>query len=231
MLRATDSKAEHPVAQSAALTGPSRGAESGTARQLVVLLHGLGADGADLIALAPLLARTLPDAAFVAPDAPFPCDMAAYGRQWFSVQDRSPGPQLDGVRHAETLLGPFIDRELGALDLGADKLIVIGFSQGTMMALHHALRRETAPLCIIGYSGRMVAPALLATEGRNRAPVLLVHGDADEVVSPDNLKIAAEALDAAGIPVDAHMVRGLGHGIDERCIALADAFLRKVVTG
>ncbi len=213
------------------LSGPSQPARSGETRQLVVLLHGLGADGNDLIGLAPLLARTLPDAAFVAPDAPFPCDMAPYGRQWFSVQDRSPAPTLAGVREAETLLATFIDDRLAALGLAADKLILVGFSQGSMMALHHGLRRNPAPLCIIGYSGRLVAPELLAEEARNRAPVLLVHGDADDVVTPENLRRAAEALDEAGIPVDAHMIRGLGHGIDERCIALADGFLRKVVTG
>ena len=219
------------MAHPATLTGPSHGAKSGTAKQLVVLLHGLGADGSDLIALAPLLARTLPDAAFVAPDAPFPCDMAPYGRQWFSVQDRSPGPILEGVRRAETFLATYVDAQLASLGLGGDRLIIAGFSQGTMMGLHHGLRRAAEPLCIIGCSGRLLAPELLAEERRNRAPVLLVHGDADEVVPPENLKLAADGLEAAGIPVEAHMLRGLGHGIDERCIALADAFLRKVVTG
>src|SRR5690606_34050186 len=132
---------------------------------------------------------------------------------------------------ADALLGPYIDARLAALGLGADRLIVVGFSQGTMMALHHGLRRATAPLAIVGYSGRLVAPELLTAEARNRAPVLLVHGDADEVVPPDNLRHAAEGLEAAGVPVDAHMVHGLGHGIDERCIALADAFLRRVAAG
>jgi len=161
------------------LSGPVRKpASGGKPRQLVVLLHGVGADGHDLIGLAPYWAPALPDAEFVSPDAPFPCDMAPYGRQWFSLQDRSPSAILGGVRAAAPILDAFLDEALAARGLDASQLALIGFSQGTMMSLYVGPRRAEALAGIIGYSGALIGADTLAQDIRSRPPVLLVHGDA-----------------------------------------------------
>ena len=210
------------------LEGPRFGpAAGGRPEQLVILLHGLGADGNDLISLAPILAQGLPDAAFVSPDAPFPCDMAPMGRQWFSLQDRAPDALLGGVRMAAPILDGFIDAELERQGLDDSRLALVGFSQGTMMALHVALRRAKPCAALIGFSGHLVGSELLAGELVSRPPVLLVHGDADPIVPVTALPAAEAALKANKVPVSAHKRPGLAHGIDERGLLLAqDALLR-----
>ncbi len=161
------------------LSGPSWGPKSGgAARQLVVLCHGLGADGFDLIDLAPSWGEALPDAAFVAPHAPFPCDMGSTGRQWFSVADRTPSRMLSGVRGAAEALDQFLDTTLARRDLPADAYALMGFSQGAMTALFAGLRRAVPPRAILAVSGALIAPETLAGEIRHRVPVLLVHGEA-----------------------------------------------------
>lgn len=208
------------------LDGPRFGREAGEARELVILLHGLGADGNDLIGLAPYFARTLPEAAFVSPHAPFPCDMAPFGHQWFSFQDRDPRAVLGGVRAAAPHLDAFIDRELDRHGLADDRLALVGFSQGTMMALHVALRRARPCAAIVGYSGMLIAPETLAAEIRSRPPVLLVHGTADELIAFQAMAAAQAGLEAAGVSVRSHARPGLGHGIDEEGIRLGAAMLR-----
>jgi phospholipase/carboxylesterase len=197
------------------LSGPVRNPASGGApRQLVMLLHGVGADGNDLIGLAPLFARVLPDAEFVSPNAPFPCDMAPFGFQWFSIQDRTPAAILAGVRRAAPILDAFIDAELARRQLDEGDLALVGFSQGTMMSLYVGLRRARAVAGILGYSGALVGADLLADEIRARPPVLLVHGDADPIVPYAALSHAERALAAAGVPVETLTCPDLEHGID-----------------
>ncbi|MBX9698422.1 MAG: prolyl oligopeptidase family serine peptidase [Acetobacteraceae bacterium] len=203
-------------------------AGGGPARQLVVLLHGLGADGADLAGLAPAWAEHLPDAAFIAPDAPFPCDMAPYGRQWFSLQDRSPERMLAGMRVVAPLLEAFLQEELAALDLSPAALALMGFSQGAMTALHVGLRGAVPPAAILAYSGALLAPDTLAAELRSRPPVLIVHGEADEVVPVWASRFAESALHEAGVPNEAIFVPGLGHGIEETGLAAGARLLRRV---
>ncbi|MBV1799070.1 alpha/beta hydrolase [Siccirubricoccus sp. G192] len=210
------------------LHGPRRGpASGGPARQLVVLLHGVGADGQDLIELAPVWARALPEAAFIAPDAPSPCDMAPYGRQWFTLQDRSPARMAAGVRAVAPLLDAFLEAELARLSLPASALALMGFSQGAMTALFTGLRRATPPAAILAYSGALLAPEALTAEIVSRPPVLLVHGEADEVVPAQASRAAEAALRAAGVPVEALYRPGLGHGIDEAGLAAGAALLAK----
>jgi phospholipase/carboxylesterase len=215
-----------------ALSGPSRQpAAGGTPRQLVILLHGLGADGNDLIGLAPYWAPLLPQAEFISPDAPFPCDMAPYGRQWFSVQDRSPEAVLAGVRAAAPILDAFITEEMDKRGLRAAETALVGFSQGTMMSLFVGLRREQPLAGILGYSGRLLAPELLAEELRSRPRTLLVHGTEDPLVPYGSLAAAAGALTAAGVPVETQTCIGIGHSIDEDGLRRGGQFLRDVLSG
>jgi phospholipase/carboxylesterase len=214
------------------LSGPSRPpASGGTPKQLVILLHGLGADGNDLIGLAPYWAPLLPEAEFVSPNAPFPCDMGPYGFQWFSAQDRSPPAVLAGVRAAAPMLDAFIDDALAARGLNDDKLALVGFSQGTMMSLFVGLRRSREAAGILGYSGRLLAPELLAAELRSRPRILLVHGTEDPLVPYASLAAAETALQAAGVPVESLTCPGIGHSIDQEGLRRGGDFLRDVLVG
>ncbi|MBL8658206.1 MAG: prolyl oligopeptidase family serine peptidase [Rhodospirillales bacterium] len=196
---------------------------------MLVLLHGVGADGNDLIALAPYYRAAVPDALVVAPNAPEAFDMAPFGYQWFSISDLEAKPRADGVRRAAPVLDAFIDAELGRLGLGDDKLILCGFSQGAMMALHVGLRRKVPVAALISHSGMLVGAERLAAEIRSRPPALLTHGAEDDVVPPAALPAAEAALKAAGVPVRSLLVPGLGHGIDETTLRAAVRFLADVV--
>jgi phospholipase/carboxylesterase len=210
----------------ASLDGPRMAPRSGgPAKQLVVLLHGLGADGQDLIDLATHWAPALPDAAFVAPDAPEACDMGPYGRQWFSLQDRRPALMAAGALTARGALDGFLDAELGRLGLPGSALALAGFSQGCMMALYTGLRRAVPPAAILGYSGALLAPESLAAEIMARPPVLLVHGEADDIVPVEATRAAEAALRQAGVPVEALYRPGLAHGIDEAGLAAGRRWL------
>jgi phospholipase/carboxylesterase len=214
------------------LSGPiHKPGSGGKPRQLVVLLHGVGADGNDLIGLAPYWAARLPDAEFVSPDGPFPCDMAPFGRQWFSLQDRSPAAILAGVQATAPILDAFLDSALAARGLEDRQLALVGFSQGTMMSLYVGLRRARPPAGIVGYSGALVGADALPREIRSRPKVLLVHGDADEVVPVHALSIAATGLTAAGVPVEILTRPGLGHGIDEEGLTRGGEFLHQAFSG
>ncbi len=212
----------------AELDGPRWGpASKGAPKQLVVLCHGLGADGHDLIDLAPTWANALPDAIFAAPDAPDRCDLGPTGRQWWSVADRSPPVVEAGVRRAATFLNPFLDAELTRLGLPPGAYALMGFSQGAMTALFTGLRRATAPRAILAFSGALIAPDSLPAELTHCPPVLLVHGEADEVVPVERSREAEAALRAAGVPVEATYVPRLGHGIDDTGLAIGALALQR----
>ena len=221
----------------ATLLGPSVGPSAGGApRQIVVLLHGVGADGQDLIGLAPMLAEWLPHALFVAPDGPQPCDMAPYGRQWFSLQDRRPAALLAGVKRAAPQLDAFLDELLARHGLDESRLALLGFSQGTMTALHVAPRRRRPVAAVLGFSGALLGAEALPQEVRSRPPVMLIHGDADDVVPVDAMFMAVEGLQAAEIPVQWILRPGLPHsidpyGIDAGARFLADMLAAGVRTG
>jgi len=213
------------------LEGPSQPPRTGgKPKSLVVLLHGLGADGNDLIGLAPHWAPLLPETEFLSPHAPFPCDMAPYGRQWFSLQDRNPARVLAAVRAAATILDGFLDDALAERGLDAGRLALVGFSQGTMMSLHVGLRRPASVAGILGFSGRLLGPEFLAEELRSKPPVFLVHGNADELVPFESLALAKSALEEHGVPVETLARPGLGHGIDDTGLSRGGQFLRRVLT-
>ena len=209
------------------LSGPSFPPRSGgPPRQLVILLHGWGADGNDLIGLAPHFARTMPHAEFVSPHAPFPCDMG-FGRQWFSLADRTPARILAGMRAIAPVIDAFIGEALHARGLGDRALALVGFSQGAMAALYVALRREEACAAVLGYSGALIGGEELAIEIKSMPPVLLVHGRADEIVPVQALSQARAVLEALGVPVEAHERPELGHGIDEFGLEAGARFLSR----
>lgn len=213
----------------AELSGPSAPpAAGGPPRQLVILLHGVGADGHDLINLSQSMGQKLPHAQFVAPNGPESCDMAPMGYQWFSLQDRTPGSMLAGIQRSVPLLNAFIDAELEKTGLDDRKLALLGFSQGTMMSLYTAPRRPKQMAGVLGYSGALLGSDTLASEAVSKPPTFLIHGDADQVVPVQALHAAVTGLEAAGIPVQSSVRPGLPHGIDPEGMAYGAAFLANV---
>lgn len=210
------------------IDGPRLPPRSGAARQLVVILHGYGADGSDLISLGQQWASVLPDAAFVAPHAHEPCEHMPSGRQWFPLSDRNPHERWTGACAAAPVLNAFIDAERARLGLPEAAVALVGFSQGAMMALHVGLRRTPAPAGILAYSGMLVGPEKLAGDRPPHAaapPVFLVHGAADDVVPADALFMSADALTEAGLSCQWRLTPGLGHSIDAAGLAHGALFL------
>ena len=203
---------------------------SGTTRSVVVFLHGYGANGADLLGLADPLGEHMPDTLFIAPDAPERCPGSPLGFQWFPI------PWLDGSSEDEARrsmdaaiedLNAFLDALMVDEDILPEQLVLFGFSQGTMMSLHVGPRREDALAGIVGFSGRLLEPDLLVDEVKTKPPVLLVHGDQDEVVPPQSLSEAAVGLEKAGFKeVFANVMKGTGHGIAPDGLSVALAFMR-----
>ncbi|KAB7738805.1 phospholipase [Parvibaculum sedimenti] len=209
----------------AILTGPSVTAASGKAEQLVILAHGYGADGNDLIGLAPYWQKLMPNAAFVAPNAPERCDVG-FGYQWFPISRLDPDEIMRGILGAAPIFDRFIDEELERRGLDESQLALVGFSQGTMMSLHVGLRRRKAPVAILGYSGALAGGERLEAEMTCRPPVFLIHGDMDDLLPVSRMYDAAETLGAAGLSVRWHVSRGLGHGIDPEGLELGGQFLK-----
>ena len=212
------------------LDGPRLEPRSGNAKQLVVFLHGYGADGNDLIDIGRAWQGLLPDAAFVSPHAPNPCGQAPVGREWFPLTFRDPNERWLGVNQAMPVLNAFLDAELTRRKLPPSALALVGFSQGTMMALHVGLRRAVAPKAIVGYSGMLVTPEDLdpnqfAAEIVSRPPVLLVHGDQDPLIPVQALLQAAQGLASLEVPVEWHISPGIGHGIDPEGLRHGGEFL------
>ncbi|MEX0852186.1 MAG: dienelactone hydrolase family protein [Bauldia sp.] len=212
------------------LDGPRLPPGSGRpAKSLVVFLHGYGADGNDLIDLGRLFAPVLPDTAFVSPHGPHPCDQAPMGRQWFPLAGADAVKLRNGVTAAAPLLNAFLDAELARHGLTDRALALVGFSQGTMMALHVGPRRRDAIAGIVGYSGVLPGPEFLKAEARQRPPVLLVHGDADPLIPAISTMVAERVLGDAGFQVEWHIRPGLQHGIDQEGLTLGADFLRRVL--
>ena len=209
-------------------------AQSGQAKSLVVFLHGYGADGADLLGLADPLAPHLPDTVFIAADAPSPCAGNPFGRQWFPI------PRFDGSSEVEAAvemnraaddLNAFLDKRLAEEGLAPAALALVGFSQGAMMSLHIAPRRVVAMAGVVAISGRLLRPQVLAQEASVKPPVLLIHGDRDDVVPFQEMQIAGNALVAAGFQTFGHVMQGTGHGIAPDGLGVAMQFLKERLPG
>lgn len=200
-------------------------------QRIAVLLHGVGDRGdGGLLSIGQMWQRDFPDCEFICPDAPFAYDMAPPefgGRQWFSLKSLDPAAIEMGVKAAAPILNAYLDEVLDARELSPDKLALIGFSQGAMMSLYVAPRRQRPVAAVIGYSGCLIDGKTLPEEKRSAPPILLVHGDRDEVVPRGLMKQAAEGLSAAGLKVETLSCPMLGHGIDEAGIAKGRAFLKK----
>jgi phospholipase/carboxylesterase len=216
----------------AELDGPRVAPRSGQARQLVVFLHGYGADGNDLIDIGRAWQDLLPDAAFVSPHAPHACGQAPMGREWFPLTFRNPGERWTGVNAAAPGLNAFLDAELARHKLPPLALGLVGFSQGCMLALHIGLRRAVPPAAIVGYSGMLampetVDPNAFAAEVVSRPPVLLIHGEQDPLIPVQAVFHAAQSLAALDVPTEWHISPGIGHSIDQEGLRQGGEFLAR----
>ncbi len=200
-------------------------------RSIVILLHGYGSNGGDLMGLVPYWQAALPDTAFFSPNAPQPCPGVPDGYQWWSLSDLSRESRAAGVRNAAPAVDAFIDARLGQYGLSEDRLALVGFSQGTMMALHVAPRRARTLAGVVGYSGMLADPEALQADVRTRPPLLLVHGEADQMIPFQALHQAETAFRSLGFEIATHACAGLGHGIDEAGLRLGRAFHARVFDG
>lgn len=206
------------------------GAQSGKATSLVVFVHGYGADGADLLGLADPLAPHLPDTVFIAPDAPSACAVSGFGRQWFPIPRFDGSSEVDAaveMNRAADDLNAFLDARLADEGLTPAALALVGFSQGAMMSLHIAPRRDQALAGVVAISGKLMRPQVLAQEAQVRPPVLLIHGDRDDVVPFGEMQAAGNALVAAGFDTFGHVMQGSGHGIAPDGLGVAMQFLKE----
>lgn len=211
------------------LQGPEYGPhDGGDPKSLVLLLHGWGADGDDLIGLAPHWAPLLPDTVFLSPHAPEPCE-AGFGLRWFSLEDRTPAAMDAGAATAADDINAYLDAQMARFGIGADKVAFCGFSQGTMMSLFVAPRRAPSVAGVLGYSGRLVGGDTLARDVKSRPQVMLIHGEADPMVPAAAMPHAAERLREAGMKVETHLRPGLGHGIDAEGLGLGGNFLKSLL--
>ncbi|MCA8882833.1 MAG: prolyl oligopeptidase family serine peptidase [Rhodobacteraceae bacterium] len=207
-----------------------RESASGQATSLVVFLHGYGADGNDLLGLADPLAQYMPDTVFVAPNAPEICVVNPGGYQWFPIpwiDGSSEEAAMRGMAAAANDLNAFLDTIMADEGMTPEQVMLVGFSQGTMMSLHVAPRRSAPFAGVVGFSGRLIEPEQLADDVVSRPPMLLIHGDHDDVVPPQSLPDAANALTAAGFEVFVHVMKGTGHGIAPDGLGVALAFMRQ----
>jgi phospholipase/carboxylesterase len=214
------------------LDGPRLEPPSGQVKRLVVFLHGYGADGNDLIDIGKAWQGLLPDTAFVSPHAPEPCGQAPVGKQWFPLFTSAQNERWEGVNKAAPIVDKFLDAELARRKLPPQALALVGFSQGTMMALHVGTRRAVPPAAIVGYSGIFVLPdkakaEAVAGEIKGKPPVLLIHGDQDDLIPVQALLQGSQDLASLGVPVEWHISTGIGHGIDQEGLRHGGMFLAR----
>ncbi|MGE3301787.1 MAG: alpha/beta hydrolase [Hyphomonadaceae bacterium] len=202
---------------------PAKGAK---AQALIVLLHGYGSNGDDLISLAPYWSRALPYAQFIAPNAPESVPGAPMGYQWFPIARIDPHAMTRGAESAAATIESFLERECARYRVDARDVALVGFSQGAMMALHVGLRSTRTPACVLAYSGMLTGAASLKSEAKSKPPILLVHGERDDRIPLSSMFDAADALCDAGLSAQWHISYGLGHSIGQDGLELGEAFLK-----
>jgi len=195
------------------------------AEWLVVLLHGYGSNGKDMISFADLWQDAMPGVAFAAPDAPTPCDEAGGAFQWVGRRPAADPRLLEELKEAAPGVNAFCDEELARHELDADRLMLVGFSQGTLMALHVGLRREVQPVGILGYGGGLLGPETLKSELRSKPPVMLINGTADAHAPPEGMARSIEALNGLGVVAHGQAIEGLGHSVNMDALVLGGRFL------
>lgn len=203
----------------------------GAPKQIVLLLHGYGSNGADLISLAPYWRQAMPDALFLAPNAPQRCGNMGAGFQWWPLSSFTPQALAAGAAAAAPAIAAFIDRKLAQYGLTDAQLAIVGFSQGTMMALHVGLRRKQQIAGIVGYSGMLTGAPELSNHAATKPPVLLIHGSADPIVPVTALHAAKGDLQRLGVEVTTHVSQGLGHSVDPIGLRMGGEFIVKALTG
>ncbi|MFT4067452.1 alpha/beta hydrolase [Paraburkholderia sp.] len=193
---------------------------------LVVLLHGVGSNARDLMPLADIWSESLPDTAFVSLDGTDPFDGGFGGRQWFSLSDISEANREARVSAAYRALRSVLEAELAHWRLSFDRLALVGFSQGSMMALHHVATSAEGAAGVVAYSGRLASPIVSPSR---TTPLTLIHGEDDEVIPVRELENAADALSQAGFPLDAYVLPGVGHTITADGVELGRAALQRAL--
>jgi len=204
------------------LTGPELKPRSNNKpKRLVILFHGLGADGNNLMDLASVMNRFIHDTHFIAPNAPFPFDLSMSGHQWFSRQNANEENAIKGLKLVEPMVNEFVDYQLNRFSLTEKDLVAIGFSQGTMVALHTFLRKKNPIALIVGFSGALIAPQLLDSEMQSKPPVLLLHGEDDTVLPVGLMLKAKRELRSRNVSVTAQSYPNLAHSIGKEGFELA----------
>ncbi len=209
-----------------------RASKSGKNKSLVIFIHGYGADGKDLLGLADSLADHMPDTVFIAPNAPHKCQMNPMGYEWFPVPWIDGSSEVDAQITMEQVVKTvniFIDEMMSLENIGSENIILLGFSQGSMLSLHLAPRRKIPVAGVVGFSGRLLRPEELKTEVISRMPILLIHGDKDDVVPFTSLAEAANNLTANGFTVYTHVAEGMGHGISPDGLGTALQFMENML--
>ena len=214
------------------LTGPSYPAASGRSpRNLVIFLHGIGADGNDLISLAPYWAKQMPDTEFVSPNAPYVYDMSPQGRQWFSIHEHTEEAMMSGVQDTAPILTNYMEEQLSRTKVPPDRLALVGFSQGTMMGLYVALRHNDRLAGVVGYSGRFIGLGGSRNSVMSKPPVIMVHGDSDELIPASAMLESTQKFASLDVAAQWHICSGLGHSIDQEGLQIGSKFLRDCFTG
>jgi phospholipase/carboxylesterase len=198
-----------------------------TPKKLVLFLHGVGSNGADVASICHILNNCLPDTMFLCPNAPFAYDMGMGDFQWFSLQDRTESILLEGINKALPIANEYINYHLENLKLEDKDLAIMGFSQGCMMSLHLGLRRPNPPACVIGFSGALIGTNYLEKHIKSKPPVILTHGIEDQIVPVQLMKLSARNLIKLGVDVESYSIPGLAHSIDEECLKIAISYLKK----
>jgi phospholipase/carboxylesterase len=213
---------------SANLSGPMLGPKEGEAKRVVVLLHGYGSDGNDLIALGSYWQPILPDALFVAPNAPHVCDINPMGYQWFPLEMDRAISRLTGGETARPVIKSFLEDVWRQTGFGPGQTILGGFSQGAMMALDVGLRLEEPLAGIVAFSGGVISPDEIGDHIKSKPPVCLIHGAEDDVVPVSMSVRGGEALKKAGVDVQVHVSPATGHSIAQDGLEVAGAFLQRL---